>query len=197
MENMEKGKFVIILARTGSGKTTLEESLKELFNLSGVTAWSMKTATTRKIREGESENAYLFLSNDEFDKMKKNGDFLSSFDAPNGSWVKYGVPTYINKKDGVGLFSAISQSYAMDTYNSLKEKGEDAVLVVLDVSLKERMKRLSSRGEDPDSIKKRVEIEKIEGDYNLEELPSSSIIIKDDIMPPEKIAENVFKELKK
>ena len=70
---MSKPSLVVIVAPSGTGKSTLIERLmKELTYLS----WSV-SHTTRKVREGEQEGeAYHFVDRDEFMAEKDKGHFI-------------------------------------------------------------------------------------------------------------------------
>jgi len=68
-----KGKIIIILAPSGTGKSTLIKRLKEEFR---ELHWSV-SFTTREMRSGETDGKhYFFISKDEFLKKKKQGDFV-------------------------------------------------------------------------------------------------------------------------
>lgn len=73
MEPKHEGKLVVIVAPSGSGKTTMAKRLLQDFpNL----AFSV-SATTRPPREGEQDGQeYFFLSDEAFDERVENGDFL-------------------------------------------------------------------------------------------------------------------------
>ena len=69
----EKGKIIIIVAPSGTGKSTLIKSLKEDFR---DLHWSV-SFTTRPMREGEVDGKhYFYISRDEFLKKKDQGDFI-------------------------------------------------------------------------------------------------------------------------
>jgi len=70
---MEKGKIIIIVAPSGTGKSTLIKRLKEEFR---ELHWSV-SFTTRKMREGEVDGKhYFFISREEFIKKQEQGDFI-------------------------------------------------------------------------------------------------------------------------
>lgn len=73
MEPKHEGKLVVIVAPSGSGKTTMAKRLLQDFpNL----AFSV-SATTRPPREGEQDGQeYFFLSDEAFDERVEKGDFL-------------------------------------------------------------------------------------------------------------------------
>jgi len=73
MEPSENGKLVVVVAPSGSGKTTMAKRLLQDFrNLQ----FSV-SATTREPREGEQDGReYFFLTDAEFDERVAKGDFL-------------------------------------------------------------------------------------------------------------------------
>lgn len=70
---MKKGKPIIVVAPSGTGKTTI---IKRLMQEMPLLRFSV-SATTRKPRENEQNGVdYYFLSHDEFDKKIANNEFL-------------------------------------------------------------------------------------------------------------------------
>ena len=72
---MEKeGVFICVVGVSGAGKSTLILEFLKKYNrvIFG------KSATTRKRREGECEDAYGFISVEDFEVRKKNGEFLET-----------------------------------------------------------------------------------------------------------------------
>lgn len=75
--------LIVIVGESGSGKTTLaEELLKKGYR-------RITTATTRKRRRDEPEDAYHFVSEEEFGRMRKAGELVESA-VYNGNG--YGTP---------------------------------------------------------------------------------------------------------
>jgi len=71
---MNKNNIFLVYGPSGSGKTLIvEEALKQINWLEKI-----KTCTTRKIRLGESENAYNFISEEMFEELKANNQFLET-----------------------------------------------------------------------------------------------------------------------
>lgn len=64
--------LIVIVGESGSGKTTLaEELLKKGYR-------RITTATTRKRRRDEPEDAYHFVSREEFGRMQEAGELIES-----------------------------------------------------------------------------------------------------------------------
>lgn len=75
--------LIVIVGESGSGKTTLaEELLKKGYR-------RITTATTRKRRRNEPEDAYHFVSKEEFGRMREAGELVESA-VYNGNG--YGTP---------------------------------------------------------------------------------------------------------
>lgn len=183
--------MIIIMARTGAGKTTVEGLLKERITCLGVKTWKLITATTRKKRIGEGDDEYIFMSDEDFEKSS----FLSKFVAPNNKWIKTGVLDNFAKKYGTGFFSVISQDYALDTLNAFDKKEKKVKLIILDFPREVRLDRLLSRNESEVEIKKRFSVEDLEGKYDLSKIPKDSIIISDKDMSPEEIVEYILEKI--
>jgi len=181
-------KKLIILGRSGAGKTTVINEMIKILNAQDIPTWFFKSATTRKQRAGEGTEEYIFLTEEEFEKTE-----LVSRIAPGGeSWIKYGVLKNENNRNGVGFFSPISQQYAIDTANNM----DNVQFVVIDLDREVRLQRLLERGEDKDSIQKRFEVEDKEGDYDFEHFPKDTIIIRDPLASPNELAKQILNQVK-
>lgn len=139
-----KNDLIILLGRSGSGKTTV---LKKLGN-------ELVSYTTRAKRDGEIEGIdYYFV-----DELP--ADTIASF-IINDKW-KYGVSlTHINQKNYIAV---ISPSYALSIGLAARKAGLNVIFVHIDISREERHQRLQLRGEV--NIEKRFEIEDSEGEIN-------------------------------
>ena len=176
-------KNLIITGRTGAGKTTVLTEVIKLLKSENIPSSFLEQVTTRKRREGEINSEYSFLSDEEFSKT----DCIARFVASNG-WVKYGVLKNNNIK-GVGVFSPISLSYAVDTANGIGFDNVQFVIINLDREV--RRERLLNRGEKEDSIQRRFDIEDLEGDYDLSVLPKDTLILSN----PEDTPLNMAKKI--
>ena len=77
-----KGKFVLVVGTSGSGKNTLIEHVRPLFP----EVVYAKSCVTRPPREGEDSGYRYFVSKDDFEARVKNGEFLE--------WAEYGGNLY-------------------------------------------------------------------------------------------------------
>ena len=80
--------ILLLLGRSGCGKSGIEELLIIRRRYRKVV-----TCTTRKRREGESEDSYHFMTKDEFLIHLSNGDFVE--------WDKYGDNFYGTLKESL------------------------------------------------------------------------------------------------
>lgn len=84
-ETKRTGKVIVIVAPSGSGKTTIARLLLRDFDQLKFST----SATTRKPREGETNgNEYFFLSHKEFEELVKKDGFL---EWENYSGNRYGT----------------------------------------------------------------------------------------------------------
>jgi guanylate kinase len=155
-----QGKLFIISAPSGSGKTTLCKLLKN--RLPDLTR--SISATTRPPRRGEKNGRdYIFLTEKEFKRVRRNGGFLE--------WAKnfghyYGTPKdRVLKliKGGKDVILAIDVKGA----RKVKRLYPDGIFIfILPPSMEELRKRLRHRGTDSKrNIKKRMEIARKEMSY--------------------------------
>ena len=154
---MPKGFAIIISAPSGTGKTTICNSLRESIPDLKFTI----SHTTRKIREGEVDGVdYIFISKNEFENKIKNNDFLE--------WAQVHGNYY-----GTSLESAdttINQGY--DTLLEIDIQGvkslrkmnyQGTYIIIFPPSIKELEVRLRKRGSDSEEkILQRVETGKKE-----------------------------------
>lgn len=147
--------LIILSGCSGSGKSTLIRGLlQKNSNLK-----FMKTCTTRKKREGETDESYVFVSKDEFDKMLKNNEIYeyeeihkNFYGTLNSSLEKVIEGKYNYIKD-VGVLGEISLKRA------LKNKAK-VISIFLTVPKDELIKRLKDRHEpDIDLRLSRMEFE--------------------------------------
>lgn len=88
--HMQRGKLIIIVGPTGSGKGTLIAHARTLHPELALSI----SCTTRAPRPGEAEgDHYHFLSREEFEQRINAGDFLE--------WAVYGDNYYGTPKEGV------------------------------------------------------------------------------------------------
>lgn len=158
----EEGKLIILVAPSGSGKTTiahrlLKEYPKVKFSVS---------ATTRRPREGEKHGEdYFFLSREIFDTKIEKGQFLEWEEFYNGT--RYGtLRSEVDKLMESGYFPLLDIE-VKGALNVKKQYGPRSVSIFIQPpSVEELKRRLIKRGtEDDASLETRLERAKKELTY--------------------------------
>ena len=174
---MPKGFAIIISAPSGTGKTTVCNSLREIVPSLKFTI----SHTTRKIREGEVDGIdYIFISKKEFESKIKNNDFLE-WAQVHGNY--YGTSlesadTTINKGYDTLLEIDIQ---GVKSLRKMNYKG--TYIIIFPPSVKELETRLRKRGSDlEDDIIKRVETGKKEiKEYKMYDYIVTNHIVEDTV----------------
>lgn len=140
--------LIVLSGPSGSGKNTI---IKEVMK-SQPSLKIMKTCTTRK-RRGEGDDAYYFLTEQEFKDKLKNNEFFEYEQVHKGLY--YGVlKSSINKVLGKDIYL---KDIDVNGYMKLKKEfGENVCGIYLDVPKKVLIDRLLKRGESEESAKKRL-----------------------------------------
>ena len=153
MSNEGTGKIFVMSAPSGGGKTTLDaEVLAQNPNLA-----RSVSMTTRSPRPGEkSGDDYVFVSEPEFEKVRKQDGFLESatvFGRHYGTPKKF-VEDQLRKGKDVLLVIDVQGAMAV------KKKRPDAVLIFVNPpSMKELERRLRERKTDSeDAIQLRLKV---------------------------------------
>ena len=144
--------LIVIVGESGSGKTTLaEELLKKGYR-------RITTATTRKRRRNEPEDAYRFVSEEEFRRMQEDGSLAeSAVYSGNG----YGTPA----DDVISALEPGRRSVIVltpDGMRSVRNLAEAAgrrdglVVAYLHVDRESRLRKLLSTRDDADECLARV-----------------------------------------
>ncbi|MFM7087995.1 MAG: guanylate kinase [Candidatus Paceibacterota bacterium] len=146
-----KGKLVVILGPSGSGKNSIVEHLLKEDDRS----WYSVSATTRPPRSTEVEGVdYAFISESDFDKLIENNDLLEMAEYAG---YRYGTPrSAIEEKiqAGFNVYAVLEMKGAQE----VKERYPDAVTIFITPPSEEvLMRRLKNRNtEDDEAIEKRV-----------------------------------------
>ncbi|MDZ7771985.1 MAG: guanylate kinase [Balneolaceae bacterium] len=161
MSEQPKGKVIIVVAPSGSGKTTiarmlLEEMDKVRFSVS---------ATTRPARPGEKHGVdYFFLSEEEFDRKINDGGFLE-WEYYNGK--RYGtLRSEVDKLMEMGYFPLLDIE-VKGALNVKRMYGSQSLAVFIQPpSLEELERRLAGRGtEDEQTLASRLKLARKEMQY--------------------------------
>ena len=138
---------------SGAGKTSISKKILQKDNKISLSI----SCTTRPKRKGEvNKKDYIFLSEEDFQKKIKSGDFLeyaSVFGNRYGT-LRQTVNMFFNKKKDV-LFDIDWQGY-----QQLKQSGMEVVgIFILPPNKKELIRRLKNRGRDTtEEMKKRMSL---------------------------------------
>lgn len=164
MNRMKKTTVFVFSGPGGVGKTTLVEKLFKK-------KWAQKkliravSATTRRQRPGEKDGKdYLFVSQAEFLRCKKEGYFLESEQVLENF---YGTPRFFYDeavKTGKSLVLCIDVKGGMYLKKHLKESKITTVFISAP-GKEELLERLKNRNEDKAVIKKRIVLARQELDF--------------------------------
>ncbi len=144
---MAKGTLFILSGPSGVGKGTIRQSLMERENLHLAYSISM---TTRSPRANEIEGSdYFFVSNEEFERAKANGELLE-FAVFVGN--QYGTPKFFVDKllnDGKNVLLEIEVQGA----KQVMEKCPEAITIfMVPPSFEELEKRIRGRRSEPEDV---------------------------------------------
>jgi guanylate kinase len=133
----------------GVGKGTVVARLLEM----EPRLWLSRSWTTRAPRPGESPDAYVFVSRDEFLARRARGGFLECTEFP-GNGHFYGTPT-LEPPPGRDVMLEIE----LDGAGQVKEAYPDAVVVLIVApDVDEQRQRLRARGDDEQAVAQRVAV---------------------------------------
>ena len=156
IEKITPGKLVVISGPSGAGKSTL---LGQVFSQSHLPLkWSV-SATTRPPRPGETDGQdYHYLSKEQFQEKRKQGDFLECFEVyGGGEWygtLKSEVAPRLEAGDWVVLEIDVEGTRAL-----LGHYPEAVTIFVRPETLDQLGERLSARGTEAESqIRQRLEV---------------------------------------
>ena len=153
MEIKSKNFCIVLSSPSGAGKTSISKKILQKDKKISLSI----SCTTRPKRKGEiNKKDYIFLSEENFQKQIKNGDFLeyaSVFGNRYGT-LRQTVNRFFNKKRDV-LFDIDWQGY-----QQLKQSGMEVVgIFILPPNKKELIRRLKNRGRDTtEEMKKRMSL---------------------------------------
>jgi guanylate kinase len=156
----KKGKLFIISGPSGAGKSSLISDA-----LSGISGFAKSVSvTTRPKRKNEKEGEkYLFVSNEQFENLKKNKKLLE-FAQYCGYY--YGTPRdFVQKQleSGNNIILEIEVQGAMQVKNIIKDAYMIFITVPSITNLKERLCKRNTENEI--EIKKRMETSEDELKY--------------------------------
>ncbi len=136
-----------IVGKTASGKTTLVDQLVKEYGYSKVV-----TYTTRPMRNGEVDGRdYHFVSDEDFSKMKENGEFLetTSYNTKFGRWSYGSKPEDYEGLDKVVILNP-------DGLKALKNSSVKCFVVYLSAKDETIRYRLDKRGDAKEEAERRI-----------------------------------------
>jgi len=149
------GKLIVVSGPSGAGKTTL---LKRMFSEGPVPLVSAVSATTRAPRPGEVNGIdYHFLSRDEFERRRLNGDFLECCEVfGRGDW--YGtLREEVAPRLAEGKW-VVLEIDVEGTRSVLKHYPEAVTIFIAPRSIDELERRLRLRGTETEAaLSRRLE----------------------------------------
>lgn len=163
------------MGRSGSGKDTIYKKILENEKIKEKKINRICQYTTRPIRKYEiNGNEYIFLNDEEFEKIKSDGGFLETreYNTVHGIW-KYATGLEI-----IEDFSYIGIG-TLEAFNILKEKfGNMVHPIYIYVDEEKLYKRTVERAKDDNNqsiaeVERRFEADKI--DFSKEKLENSNI----------------------
>ena len=146
LNDLKKGELIVFAAPSGAGKSSL---IKEIISNNENIELSV-SATTRSPREGEIHGKdYFFITDDEFNDLKKKDAFIESADVHGH---QYGtLKAFVEEKleNDISVVLDIDVQGFIQISNSIKEV---ISIFIIPPSLDELKKRLILRGLDADDV---------------------------------------------
>ena len=141
--------MLVVAGPGGVGKGTVVSRLSEL----DPQLWLSRSWTTRPRRPGEAAGAYVFVDRDTFLRHRDAGGFLEWTEFP-GNGHLYGTP----RADAPAERDVVLE-IELDGARQVRAAHPDAVVVlVVAPSTEEQEARLQARGDDADSVARRVAV---------------------------------------
>jgi guanylate kinase len=160
--------IVIVSGPGGAGKGTIVETLVQR----DPSLWLSRSWTTRTQREGESDDAYVFVDKAAFQERIDAGGFLE--------WTEFLGNFYGSPSPSVGSGLDIVLEIELHGAQQVKERHPEAILVfVQPPSREEQRRRLQGRGDSDDHVQLRLK--KAEDEERLGAEQADVIIVNDDL----------------
>ncbi|MFR8103759.1 MAG: AAA family ATPase [Clostridia bacterium] len=144
--------MIILIGESGSGKTTILNELEKRGFEKAI------NHTTRKPRDGEETlKEYEFVTKEEFEEMWKKGKLVQRAEF-NGEY--YGISTE-SLKDNVACILIVDS--IQDIKDRILELGLNGINIqsfYIHVPVDERTKRMLKRGDNIESIQRKIQIDK-------------------------------------
>lgn len=132
--------ILVLIGKSGCGKTTVAKLLVEKYGYKMV-----RTSTTRPRREGEQEDAYYFMSKEEFQQRLRNDEFVEM--------DRYGDNLYGTLKTSLEESDKMIAILTPEGAEEIKKAFPDAFIVHLVTDTKTAVLRAVSREKELDPAK--------------------------------------------
>ena len=160
--------IVIVSGPGGAGKGTIVETLIQRDSA----LWLSRSWTTRAQREGESDDAYVFVDKAAFQQRIDDGGFLE--------WTEFLGNFYGSPSPSVDSGLDIVLEIELHGAQQVKERHPEAILVfVQPPSREEQRRRLQGRGDSEDHVVLRLK--KAEDEERLGAEQADVVIVNDDL----------------
>lgn len=142
---MSESVIVVVSGPGGAGKGTIVEELVRRDDR----LWLSRSWTTREQRDGEPDDAYVFVTRPEFERRIAEGGFLE--------WTEFLGNFYGSPMPEVDAGHDIVLEIELHGASQVKEKHPDAILVfVRPPSREEQRRRLQGRGDSEEHVRERL-----------------------------------------
>lgn len=160
--------IVIVSGPGGAGKGTIVETLVQR----DPALWLSRSWTTRARRDGESEDAYVFVDKAAFQERIDQGGFLE--------WTEFLGNFYGSPSPAVDAGVDIVLEIELHGAQQVKERHPEAILVfVQPPSREEQRRRLQGRGDSDEHVQLRLK--KAEDEERLGAEQADVVIVNDDL----------------
>jgi guanylate kinase len=165
---MNEALIIVVSGPGGAGKGTIVQALIERDPL----LWLSRSWTTRIQREGESDDAYVFVTRAQFEERIDNGGFLE--------WTEFLGNLYGSPVPNVGDGRDIVLEIELHGAQQVKDTRPDAILVfVRPPSREEQQRRLQGRGDPQHHVVERLK--KAEDEERQGAEIADVVVINDDL----------------
>lgn len=160
--------IIVVSGPGGVGKSTIVEALVQRDDR----LWLSRSWTTRERRPGEAEDAYVFVTREQFQERIANNGFLE--------WTEFIGNMYGTPNPEAPIGRDIVLEIEVDGASQVKKMHPDAVLLfVLPPTREEQRARLQGRGDVEQKVEQRLQ--KAEDEEPIGKALADYVLINDDL----------------